>query len=170
MTPKTIIVHMRTGKAMLIGCMAAFCTLVLLGFGILIAASGKMEGQTVFLGSCVLLALGGSAAYYIGLAIRKPVALRMDAIGISGYFAEPAVWPEIMEIATFEGSKGARYLGFAFLNAETIRNRQSAWSKFNNWARNPFGYRYQIVISQELLLDRDVETLAMLARTFQRDA
>ena len=177
MTPETVIVQLRTGKAFTFGSMTVFCILTLLGFGILVAAAGRLDGQTIFIGGSILLLLAICAAYYFGLAIRKPVALRMDANGISGYYAEPAVWSEIMEIATFETSKGARYLGFAFLNPETIRNRQSAWRKFSNWARNPFQnksrnahYHYQIVISQELLLERDVESLATIARAFHRAA
>lgn len=165
-----VIVELRTGKALFLGILASICTLVLAGFYIPLTVAEALDGQIVFFGGCVVLAVAAFAAYYLGLAIRKPVALRMDSHGISGFYAEPAVWPEIMEVAALDGHKGARYLCFAFLNPDTIRNRQSAWSKFSNWSRGPFGYRYQIVISQELLLDRDVESLAIIARAFQRDA
>ena len=171
MTSQPVVAELRRGRALLLGTLSGISGLVLLGVFLLIAATGQMEGQELVLSLCLAASLLGISAHHIGLALRRPVALRIDASGISGYFAEPAVWPEIMEIDAWQGSKGRRYLGFAFLNPDIILGRQSAWRRFSNWSRNPgFGYRYQIVISEDLLQDYGVDALAAQARAFHRAA
>ena len=171
MNLQPVIVELRTGNAKFLGILAGSCGTVLLVVGLFWAASGALAGDGVFLGGLVVIVILSFAAFYLGLAIRKPVALRMDAHGISGYFAEPSVWPEIMTIESWESAKGRRYLGFAFLNPDIIHSRQSRWRRFCNWSRNPnFGDRFQIVIPEALLMDGGVEHLAAQARAFHRMA
>ncbi len=171
MSIEPVVVELRTGKAMFLGILASFCGTVLLLLGLFGAASGELDGDGIFLGRLVVLMTLSFAAFYLGLAIRKPVALRMDAHGISGYFAESSIWPEIMTIESWESAKGRRYLGFAFLNPDTIHSRQSRWRRFCNWSRNrDFGDRFQIVIPEALLMDGGVEYLAAQARAFHRAA
>ena len=171
MTTKPVVVDLKTGRAMFFGVLSGFCAIVLGTSGILIAAAGEMEGPAAFWGGCLVLFFGGVATYNLGLAIQKPVALRLDAHGISGYFAAPSAWPEIMQIEAWTGSKGQRYLGFAFLNSDVITSRQSLWRRLGHWYHNPgFGYRYQIVIPEDMLRGGGVDYLAAQACAFQRAA
>ena len=164
-----VIVQIRPGKALFLGVLSGFVGLMFFGLFMFLWIFGTTEQGMVFLGGLTGLAILGYAVHHLGIAIRKPVALRMDAHGISGYFAEPSVWPEIMEIETFSGSKGARYLGFAFLNPDIIRDRQSFARRLYNWSHR-FTYNYQIVVPETLLRDADVDTLAAAARAFHRAA
>jgi len=169
MTLDTVVVEIRTGKAVFLGLLSGFCAAWFLQSSVTLFLADGAERQPLILSLFVFCFTAAAAAHYLGVAVRKPVALRMDVHGISGYYAEPATWPEIMSIDAFKGTKGRKYLGFAFLNPDTIRKRQSALSKLLNWSKNP-SYTYQIVVPEEILRDADVEGLAARARAFQRAA
>ena len=164
-----ILIPIRATHALILGILSGFCGLMLTGTVLTLGWIGARSGPGFLAGLCAGLGVLAYAVHSIGVSIRKPVALRMDAHGISGYYATPSRWIEIMQIETFSGRKGRRYLGFAFLNPDMVAARQSWFLRALTWADNPRG-RYQIVIPEAVLTGTDVEQVAFHARALQSAA
>ncbi|MFC6636553.1 hypothetical protein [Sulfitobacter sediminilitoris] len=76
-------------------------------------------------GLAVFLFFAWFAFTFLALARRRPVALRMDEKGISGYYVDPATWDEIKDVRAFIAGKGHRFLGFELKDPATFRDRQT---------------------------------------------
>ena len=106
----------------------------------------------------VVISFGLASAVYIGLSLAKPVALRMDADGISGWYTRPATWLEISHISVLDGAKGNKRLAFALHDPVAFRDRQTGWQRLTS-AFHGKANRHHIVISQNLLQDVTADDL-----------
>ena len=109
------------------------------------------------------------AAFFFGLAHRAPVALRMDAQGISGYYADAATWDEIKEIKVVTGHKRHKLLGFELHDPVAFRDRQTSWRRFQSWSTGRSG-KVHLTVPELVLADADVEDLAQKAQQFHAAA
>lgn len=75
------------------------------------------------------LFFGGLAIYAIGLAWRKPVGLRLDAHGVSGYFAPSLQWEDIRAIPA--RSIKQRVL-IDLKDPQSFWATQPLWTRINN--------------------------------------
>lgn len=110
----------------------------------------------------VSLVLGCAVPLAIGL--RRPVALRMDQNGISGYYCDPATWDQIDKVGTFSGQKNRRFLGFALRDPVAFRDMQTPWGRYRSWSLGR-GYGYHFAVPQTTIRDADVDALAQTAKT-----
>lgn len=80
----------------------------------------------------------GIGVFNFGLARRLPVALRLDADGISGYHVHPARWSEIRSVQFLKiknrygrgNSQEEEAIAFVMKDPETFFANQSAWARF----------------------------------------
>ena len=112
--------------------------------------------------------LGLFAIHFFGLARQNPVALRMDANGLSGYYADPAAWDEIKSVFAFTGHKSHRFLGVALRDPVAFRDRQSPWRRYLSWA-NGRQQGAHLVVPQLVIADTTVDDLADAAQHFLAD-
>ncbi len=103
--------------------------------------------------------------YFIGVALKSPTALRMDARGISGFYADPATWAEIAYIESFANNKGHMFLGFTLRDHIAFRDRQTPWRRRKSHAYGR-STGHHIIVPEALLLDASAEDLARSARAF----
>ena len=71
------------------------------------------------------------AIYALGLAISKPVGLRIDPDGISGYFAPSLRWDEIERVEPFYVHKGSA-IGIMLKDPEAWRAKQTGWGRLRS--------------------------------------
>lgn len=125
-------------------------------------------GEIVFMSViCAIVAVmsASSAVLLIGMAIRQPTALRMDAKGISGFYMAPAHWSEISKVGIRVGSKRKKSLGFTLHDHISFRDRQTAFQRFLSWL-NGVNSGYHLVVPGAILKGADVDDLARQAQTF----
>lgn len=154
--------------------MAVICLAFLL-FGLL--ALGDAGHFMIWLSLIGAIAFGWPALHCFGLALRKPVALRMDAKGISGYYITPALWDEIAEIGTYSQTAGAlrhsgetvRFLGFRLHDPVGFRDQQTAWERLRSWSSGR-GVGYHLVIPGTALDNDNLDALAAQAEVFMAEA
>ena len=115
----------------------------------------------------MVLLFGTAALYLLGMAIKNPIALRMDHHGISGFYTAPARWSDIKKVAVTTGSKNEKYLSLALKDPIAFRNHQTPFQRFTSW-QNGAATGYHITIPQSVLLDVTVETLAEHAHAFHQ--
>jgi hypothetical protein len=158
-----VIVKINRRRAILLGALIlpiALVGLIFLWLAIFIAESFNWPA---FLALLLTICCGAVSLFFFGIAYRMPVALRMDAQGISGFYADPATWQEISDSAAFSGNKGHLFLGFALHNPVGFRDRQTAWQRLKSWSSGR-GYGYHIVVPEVILKDATVEDLATKAK------
>lgn len=101
--------------------------------------------------------------YFIGVALKSPIALRMDARGISGFYADPTTWAEIARIESFANDKGHMFLGFTLHDHIAFRDRQTPWRRWKSHAYGR-GTGHHIIVPEALLQDATAKDLAHSAR------
>ena len=159
-----VIVRVNAGKATFMGVLYG---LMILLFGLpfmLMALVGAPFGSWMGMAVMIVAVFGLLATLNLGLALRKPVALRMDETGISGWYSAPATWAEIAQISVLDGSKGAKLLAFALHDPIAFRDRQSPWQRLTS-AMNGRSNGHHIVISEMLLDGMRAADLLPLAHT-----
>ena len=162
---KPVIVQIKRGKSIMLG--ALIVPIVL--FGLLYFAiavfdddiSGWLAATSLF----VTLFFAALAVYFIGIALRQPVALRLDENGISGFYVTPATWDEIASVGTFEDTNRYKFLGFALHDPIAFRDRQTPWGRLRSWSTGR-GFGYHIVVQELILKEAKVADLAERAETF----
>ncbi len=96
-------------RAWLLGGLGALSALMALPFAMIVIWRFPLVSQFATADLIVLAGLfgfGGCAVYAFGLALQKPVALRMDRHGISGYFAPTLSWSDIKWVPKTLGGGG----------------------------------------------------------------
>lgn len=164
-----VIVHIRTRKSFWMGVLfsvfgllwsvmfgAALWITAEFSFGLFLAfAPGPLSG---------LLGL-----WFLGIALKRPVALRMDSHGISGFYADPATWDEITDIGTFDDYNRNRFVGFAVQDPIALRDRQTPWGRLKSHSSGR-SFGYHIAVPETLLNGTDAETLATRAKALHAAA
>ncbi|MEP5732136.1 MAG: hypothetical protein ABJL67_22505 [Sulfitobacter sp.] len=140
-----------------------------LAFLFLSIVQAAVFGWVSVLALGISIVFGGSAAFFFGIAWRRPVALRLDRHGISGFYTPPATWDEITDIGIFKDTNHNRFLGFALRDPIGFRDRQTAWGRLkSHFSNRSFGYH--IIVPDIILQDADVETIAEQAKAFHTAA
>jgi hypothetical protein len=158
-----VIVRIRRGKAALHGGIFATIALASLAICLLLASVGTPDLWLLFTGLCVTSGFAGFALLFLGIALRNPVALRMDPQGISGFYCDPATWDEITDIGLVIGQKHHRFLGFTLRDPIGFRDRQSPWRRFASWSSGRAS-GHHIIVPELLLHDTRVDDLVAKAR------
>lgn len=168
MTPPILVPTRRSRSLMIAGSFAVLAVFCLGFFGLALTRAAPLDALPF-----VTFAVGAGCAaltfYFVGVALRAPMALRMDQNGISGYYAEPAEWAEIKDIGVITGQKGHRFLGFALHDPIAFRDRQTAWRRLTSWSSGRSS-GYHIVIPELILKDRSVDDLAAEANALRKAA
>ena len=132
--PAPVLVHLN-GKR---------CVILATVYGTFAALMGGLIALPIMVGIFDGLVAGGLAVFlffawfaftFLALARRRPVALRMDEKGISGYYglvaadehvaAAVVAVDEIKDVRAFIAGKGHRFLGFELKDPATFRDRQT---------------------------------------------
>lgn len=146
--------------------------MTLSGFMFMRVALGLPSGLNLLIEPLGAVLLGGFAAYLFGIAIWRPIALRMDEDGISGYFAPPVAWDEVGDVEVFKeySERGdlfpITYLGIKLRKSSAVYRRQShrAGERMLRKARKT-GYHF--LIPQLLMKDCNADWAVTQARVFQ---
>lgn len=158
-----VIVHIRTRKSFWMGVLfSVFGLQWSLLFGAFMWLSSEISFG-LFLAFAPGPLSGLMGLWFLGIALKSPVALRMDAHGISGFYADPATWDEITTIGTFTDANRNRFVGFAVQDPIALRDRQTAWGRLKSHASGRH-YGYHIAVPERLLKGSDVEALATQAK------
>lgn len=112
---------------------------------------------------------GALSAYFFGIALRKPVALRMDQNGISGFYAEPTSWAEIRAIGVFTTDKEKTFLGITLHDPIAFRDRQTPLRRLKSWSSGRSS-GYHILIPEMILQDATARDLALRAKALHAAA
>ena len=118
----------------------------------------------LFLVAGVLLIWFGALG--LGIARARPVALRIDEHGVSGYYVPTLDWTEILRFDRMEAR--SRSLGIELFDKATVRARQTS----RMWRFNlslPLGGNWHIVVPGEVLAD-DLDRVVARAQAFQAAA
>ena len=168
MTPPILVPIRRSRSLMIAGSFAVLAAFCLGFFGLVLTRDAPIDALP-FVTFAVGAGCAALAFYFAGVALRAPMALRMDQNGISGYYAEPAEWREIKDIGVITGQKGHRFLGFALHDPIAFRDRQTAWRRLTSWS-NGRSTGHHIVIPELILKDRSVDDLAAEANALHKGA
>ena len=118
------------------GILFLFLVLLLLFVALMSFAS---EGWH-FLDGLVLIGLvlfSATSATLIGIAYCKPVGLRVDADGISGYLAPVLAWEEIRRISPYRIHRGT-CIGIELVDGDAFLEKQGAWGRLRHRLQSPF--------------------------------
>ncbi len=118
--------------------------------------------------------LTGCAFYLFAIAMFRPIALRMDADGISGYYAPPLRWEDIDSFDVYtERHEGGpfytRHIGIKVARTTSLFNgltRQKYDRALHLYKRTGF----HILIPQMILKDLDANAVVYHAYMFQSAA
>lgn len=166
--PEAVVTHVKPGKAALSGGLFGFCAAIMIFAATLPVWFGAPFHFLVLFGLGVGLIFAACAAYFIGIALKRPVALRMDANGISGFYADPATWDEISGVDVFEGHKSRLYLRFTLGDPGTSRPRQSQLRRLT--AFNLGQRKRHILVPETVLAHGEVKALARQAKALHSAA
>ncbi|NNE54286.1 MAG: hypothetical protein HKN30_18015 [Sulfitobacter sp.] len=166
--PETVRVHVNSRRCYLLGSLVGFCALVVLGLVAIPIRYGIFDALLA-VGLAIGLFFAWFSFSFLALALKRPVALRMDQKGISGYYTNPATWDEIKEVRTFSGGRGHKFLGFELQDPVAFRERQTALQRFRSWS---FGRQNKVhlVVPEIVLAKVTVEEIADIARDFMTSA
>lgn len=164
-TPPPLLVRINRKRAMGLGVfLAGFGALVVL---MALALLWQVPDEPWL--ALVALASGGLFAviglFNLGLAMRDPVALRLDATGVSGYYPDPATWDEIKDVKYIKGQKGQAFVGFELHDPVTFRDRQTPWRRYLSWTNGRHKGAH-LIVPQALLSGTTAKELAKEARRF----
>ncbi|MEP1992317.1 MAG: hypothetical protein ABJJ09_11775 [Ascidiaceihabitans sp.] len=124
------------------------------GFVILVwGQEGRGFGVAVFLLGALFLYLG---AINCGISRARPVALRLDANGASGYYVPSVTWDEVAMNGVDGADSGASPV-FRLHHVQKLRARQkTAWARFGTVATGPQGWHLRV---PQLVMDVPVSDL-----------
>lgn len=131
---------------------------IIVGWG----QEGRGFGVAVFLLGALFLFFG---VMNFGIARARPVALRLDEDGASGYYVPSVTWDEVEKVGVERPNDddGGR-LVFKLKDVQALRNRQkTAWARFGTMATGKEGWHLGV---PQLVLDVPVDDLAATAQRF----
>lgn len=111
--------------------MGAFCLCLSLPFALLLLWRFPFaDGFDGFDALCLFLTafFGLGAFYTLGMAWHRPVGLRIDADGVSGYYAPTLRWDEISQIMQ-SLSGGGRDIMVELRDRKAFKARQPRWAQ-----------------------------------------
>ena len=116
-------------------CCLGFCGAIYWLFQIL-RGDFAIEGMVLLAAIFFAILFAGSAVNLIGIAVRRPTALRMDEVGISGYYVKPLEWSQIAEISIHKDypNNGFVYLlriGIKLADPDAFMKGQTLWQRLN---------------------------------------
>lgn len=173
MAPAPVVIRIRRRKSVLLGLATLLMALLGLGFAALILSLRDPDYWLIAIALLIGLSFGGMAAFFFGIARQNPVALRMDAKGVSGYYITPATWDEIGKIGTFtethstfnRNSVQNRFLGFELHDPIAFRDSQTAWGRLRSWSSGR-GSGYHLTVPENMIAGHDLEDLETQAQAF----
>lgn len=150
------------------GALIVFTAFCLLFSGLVLWYDPKF-GTAFWLTVTGLVFFGLPGLWFLGVAIKRPVALRMDKNGISGFYADPATWDEIDQINVVRSHKGHLMLGFALTDPIGFRDKQTPWGRYRYWA-NGRSFGHQVILPHLTLKNGQAEQLVVAARALKAAA
>lgn len=160
-----VILRIKRRRAIILGLSFGFFGLFFLLLALIPLAFGTFIGGFIAMALFLGLPFTAGAVFFFGVAYQRPVALRMDAGGISGFYADTASWDEIASVGVTTGPKGHKFLGFALHDPIGFRDRQSPWRRFKSWD-NGRASGYHLIVPEILLQDGNADDLAQKGATF----
>ncbi len=115
------------------------------------------------------VSFGLPSFWFLGIAIKRPIALRMDENGISGFYADPATWDEIEQINVARDHKGRPMVGFALHDPIGFRDRQTPWRRYKYWA-NGRAFGHHVILPHMTLKNGEAAKLVVVARDLKAAA
>ena len=158
-----IVVHFKRnrliGKAVIAGVLTTIFLSLTIGFYLMAITNIWL------IGLCTLTTAWSAyhCALYIGVAQRNPVALRMDANGISGFSVEPATWTQIANIAIFRRPKGHAFVGISLQDPIGFRDGQTPWRRLETWFSG-WECGFHFIVATASLEDVDVDQMVQQAK------
>jgi len=138
----------------------------LVGVCVLIMIYGQLFPAFLWIFFVVGVILMGLSALNFAIARGRPVALRLDADGLSGYYIPTLNWTEVLRVGP-TGS-GLGMLGIELFDRDAVRRRQrSPMMRFN--LRLNLGGNWHLVVPGDVL-DADLEEVTAIARQFHAAA
>jgi len=125
-----------------------------------------VEQWLILIGSAAAF-LGG--VYLLAIAIGRPVALRIDEQGLSGYYIPPVVWEDVARIGVWQQPSGEytlplTYVGIRMSNSgQLYRGQTPAGREATNKALRRS--KYHVLIPQ-IMLEMDADQVAGIANRF----
>ncbi|WP_415919645.1 hypothetical protein [Tateyamaria sp. SN6-1] len=112
------------------------------------------------------LLLTGLGLLNLGIARGRPVALRIDRHGMSGYYVPTLNWTDILRFG--RTAPGSQTLAIELFDRAEVRRRQTSlmW-RFN--LRLPLGGNWHIVVPGEVL-EHDLDRIVATAKRFHSAA
>lgn len=130
-------------------------------FALMLALTVVMSARlsSLMLTCAFLLAtFGGLGVYYIGVSRRKPVALRMDDHGLSGYYTQPLLWQDVAKMGPVKLANGDVMMGIRLADPIAHRALQSPWHRLLSTLNGRKG-GYHIKIPPTILKGADMRDL-----------
>lgn len=114
------------------------------------------------------------ALYLFGMAIWRPVALRMDEHGLSGYYCPPVQWKNVREVAVYRQKSGGTfftttYIGIKLTHAGALYSHE----KPRQYERGKRIFRlsgYHVLVPQYMLKDFSAYRAVSQAQVFLKEA
>ncbi len=118
--------------------------------------------------------MAGFAIYLFGIAIFRPIALRVNQGGISAYYAPPMTWDDISDFDTFKdtidsGPFYTMHVGIK-VSRTTILFAGLSRRRYDKAIRATQRSGYHILIPQMILKDMGAASVVAAARRFQSAA
>ena len=156
-------IRVRSARFFVAGGILAFCAIFCLTFAAIILSVSSGFGTAFWTAFTGLAFFGLPGFFLLGIAIKQPIALRVDKNGISGYYADPATWHEIDEINAVTDSKGKTSVGFSLMDPVGFRDKQTPWRRFTYWS-NGRGHGHHVIIPHLIFEPGQAEKLVHEAR------
>lgn len=138
----------------------------LVGVCVLIMIYGAFFPAFMWIFFVLGVLLFGLGVLTFAIARGRPVALRLDADGLSGYYVPTLNWTEVLRID--RAYPGRETLGIELFDRDAVRRRQrSPMMRFN--LRLTLGGNWHLVVPGEVL-EADVDAVAATARVFHTAA
>lgn len=116
--------------------------------------------------------LTGFALYLLAIGFFRPIALRMDADGISGYHAPPVKWEDIDDIAVYvqetrRNPFDITYAAFRLTHSAVLLHAVPH-HRYEHALRLRRRSGYHVLVPQMMLKDYDASTVVTYARAFHQ--
>lgn len=161
--PEPLVLRVMPGRMRGPGRGAVWLGGALIGLGLIPALIADRTHWLLVLAVVLGLLLAGLGVMNLMIARSRPVALRIDRHGVSGYYVPPLAWAEISRID--RTAPGANTLGIALQDRDEVRRRQrSPWTRFN--LSLPLQGGWHLLVPGEVL-EADLDEVVRVARAFQ---
>ncbi len=126
---------------------------------------GDIGGLGFFVLSILCLSFGSAAIDYLWIVAQGPIAVQMDAQGLSCYKMPPVPWAEVKAVVALKGRKRHRYLGITLHDPKQYHTRLSTLARLRSrvWQ---WRYEQDIVVEGFLLRTGETEEIADAAQRF----